>query len=479
MKGFTTEARVGLVVILGAVVLAYMSMQIGLFRLGKEKGYRVFVVFDSAAGLDQKTPIRLAGVEVGKVEQLELTDGKARVTFRIHPEYRIRKGGKAIIRSAGLLGEKYVELISGKEKNYLNDGDTLAESETLGDIESLVAKFSEVGSDIKAVTVSLREAIGTKQGEEDLKSILANFRNFSQHLDELIANNQESVGETISNLKEFSEFINEDVPDLVDSLKRVASDLEAGKGTIGKLLKDDQLYDKLNSAMDNIQKITQKVNNGEGTIGKLVTDEKAYQRINTALESLNNTLGRIDRFKTSVGLRNEYQTDTTQKNKGYFSVRLEPRADKYYLLEVVDDPRGTVNLSSQTTTVGGVSTTTTQLTTERKLKFSLEMGRRFNGIDLHLGLVENSFGVGAEYMVFNDRFRLGVDLWDFNSVDPQSPKPHLKTTASYHFYKYLFLQTGYDQMLNSELKTGFVGGGMTLDDEDLKYLFGAAGSLVK
>ncbi|MFI5303461.1 MAG: MlaD family protein [Nitrospiria bacterium] len=479
MRGFTTEAKVGLVVIIGAVVLAYMSMEIGLYRFGKETGYRIFVVFDSAAGLDKKTPIRMAGVEIGKVEQMELVDNHARVTFRIFPDVRIRQGGKAVIRSAGLLGEKYVDLMPGKEKDYVKDGDSVQQSETLGDLETLIAKFTDIGSDLKSVSQTLKNSIGTQQGEEDIKTVLSNFRNFSKHLDQLITQNQEAVGDTIDNLKDFSEFMNKDIPALVESLKRIANNLESGKGTIGKLLKDDELYDKLNSAMENIQKITQKIGNGEGTIGKLFTDDKAYNNLNSSLEGLSNTLGRIERFRTIVGFRNEYQLENMQKNKGYFSISLEPRADKYYLLEVIDDPRGFANTITLSDTSNGVTTTNQYVSIESKLKVSGEIGRRYNGFDLHIGLIESSFGAGASYSLFNDQLKLGVDIWDFNSSDPESTKPHLKTTLVYNLLPHLFLQTGYDQILNSQLITPFIGAGLTIDDDDIKYLLGSAASAIR
>ncbi|MHB8482758.1 MAG: MlaD family protein [Nitrospiria bacterium] len=479
MNRFTTEARVGLVVLIGAVLLAYMSMKIGLYRIGKETGYRLMVQFDTAAGLDKKTPVRLAGVEIGKVEKMELSDSKALITLRVRPEVKLHKGATAVIRSAGLLGEKYVEVLPGKQKETLADGDTIQQSEAGGDLETLIAKFSDIGSDIKAVTRTLREVVGSNKGEEDLKTILANFKNFSGHMDQLITDNQEAVGETIENFKNFSELVNKDLPVLVNSLKQVASDLETGKGTLGKLLHDDQLYQKLDSAMGNIQKITEKIGSGEGTIGKLVTDEKAYQRLNSALEGLSNTLGRIEQFKTTLGARNEYQMDTTHKNKGYFSVMLEPRPDKYYLLEVVDDPRGAVNTVTNAQTVGGSTVTTTNVVTERKLKFSLEMGRRYDGIDLHVGMIETTVGAGANYSMFNDRLKLGVAMWDFNSPDPLSTRPHLKTFVSYTFLKHVYLQTGYDQILNPELKTAFIGGGLNIEDDDIKYLIGTVAAGVR
>lgn len=468
MRGFSTEAKVGLAVIAASLILAFMSVKIGLFRIGKEPGYRVFVIFDSASGLDKKSTVKMAGVDIGKVESMELTDGKAKVWLRIDPEIVLRKGAVAVIRSAGLLGEKFVEILPGKEKGLISEGGSIPQSDVVGDLETLIAKFSEIGTDIKAVTRSLREAVGSKQGEEDLKAILANFHKFSEHLDQLITDNRESVGDIVENLRDFSDFLN-----------TVAADMEAGRGTVGKLLKDDALYNKLTGAVTDVQKIAAKIESGEGTIGKLVSDDKAYQKINNALDGLSNTLGRIERFKTSVGFRNEYQFDTTHANKGYFSVTLAPRADKYYLLEVVDDPAGYYDNSTQTITTGGSSVTTTTITSERKLKLSLEMGRRYNNLDLHLGLVENSFGAGAAVLFLNDKLRIGADIWDFNSPDPSSPNPHLKTTVSYSLIHNFYIQGGIDQMINSNIKTGFAGAGLVLDDEDIKYLLGSMGGAIR
>jgi phospholipid/cholesterol/gamma-HCH transport system substrate-binding protein len=110
---------------------------------------------------------------------------------------------------------------------------------------------------------------------------------------------------------------------------------------------------------------------------------------------------------------------------------------------------------------------------ERKIKFSVEYFRRFGDLGLRGGLIENSFGVGADYFLDQPGLQFSLDLWDFNSDDPLNENVHAKATARYRFLKYLYVQGGYDNPFNRQLDTAFVGGGLSFDDEDLKYLIGS------
>ena len=87
--------------------------------------------------------------------------------------------------------------------------------------------------------------------------------------------------------------------------------------------------------------------------------------------------------------------------------------------------------------------------------------------------MENTFGIGAEYSFFKDRFQIGLDAWDFNSDDPQMDEFRLKAVGRYLPFKYLFIQGGYDNFLNQEIDTLFVGAGFRFEDDDLKYLMGS------
>lgn len=485
MKGFTTEAKVGAAVLLGLITLAYMTIKVGGFSFFQEKGYHLSVTFNTASGLDKKAPVQISGVEVGRVEGIKLADEGAKITLRIHPDVKIKKGGYASVRSSGLLGDRFVEIVPGKENVYLKDGDVLSAQQGAPDMENLMNQFSNIAEDVKVVTSSLREVLGSQEGKESLRDTLANVRSLTKGINEFVQKNRDSLGRSVDNFEAFSESLKKNGNELVTTLNNVAKKMERGEGTIGKLLNEEEAYNKLNASLDDLGKslksveaITQKVERGEGTIGKLFADDKAYENLNTALEGLGSAVGRIERFKTYVGFRNEYQLQESQ-NKGYFTIQLQPRADKYYLIEIVDDPRGVVTERTRVITTDGVPSTITDLETRRRLKLSAQFGRRVSSLGLRIGLVENSFGVGADYYLFNDQFKASINAWDFNSVDPASDRVHMKISAAYTLFRYINFEVGYDQILNQRLNTAFVGAGIRFEDDDLKYLLGSAAGLAK
>lgn len=479
-------------VILGAITLTFMTFKVGGFTLG-DKGYHVSAVFPTVLGLEERAPVRISGVEVGKVDEITLekrgatpAKGGARVTLLINQGIEIPKDSTLSIASSGLLGDRFVEILPGQSKELLAEGGTLlsapnkgADMEQLtGQVSDLITRFVKVADDVGAVTTSLRGAFGTKEGEQSLKDIIAHVRSLTKGIDDFVRSNQASMGNSISNLEAFSEFLNKEGQGLLKSLTKITKKIESGEGTVGKLIYDQGAYDKLSGTLDDlggslksVRAITKKVEQGEGTIGKLFSDEKAYNNINTALEGVSNTLGRIQRFKTNVGFRNEYQLDGSE-NKGYFSLKLSPRQDKYYLVEIVDDPFGKVALKTNVTTTGGVPVTATDLETTRKMKFSAQFGKRLPHFGLRIGLMENAFGIGADLYSQNDHIKFSVDAWDFSSDDPLSKNPHIKVSAQYEILRYIHFGVGYDQILNSERNTLFVGAGLRFDDEDIQYLIG-------
>ena len=112
-----TELKVGAVVLIAVAVLAAFIMQMGdtsnLFGASTEV-YEVQVLFDTIAGLGRDAPVRLAGVPVGRVASIDLTDdGQALVVLRINNDVTLRQDAAASVASLGLLGEKYLEITAG------------------------------------------------------------------------------------------------------------------------------------------------------------------------------------------------------------------------------------------------------------------------------------------------------------------------------------------------------------------------------
>ncbi len=485
MKGLTTEAKVGSAVLLGLVILAYMTIKVGGFSFFQENGYRLYVVFNTASGLDKKAPVQISGVEIGRVEEIQLADEGAKITLKIQSGVKIKKGGYAAVRSSGLLGDRFVEIVPGKESIFMKDGDVLPAQQGAPDMENLMNQFSNIAEDVKVITSSLREVLGSQEGKESLKDILSNVRSLTKGVNEFVQKNRDSLDRSVENFEAFSDSLKKNGNELVASLNNMAKKIERGEGTVGKLINDEEAYNKLNASLDDLGKslksveaITQKVERGEGTIGKLFTDDRAYDNLNTALEGLGSAVGRIERFKTFVGFRNEYQLQESQ-NKGYFTIQLQPRTDKYYLLEVVDDPRGIVTEKTRVITTDGVPSTVTQLETRRRLKLSAQFGKRVSNLGLRIGLVENTFGLGADYYLLNDQLRASINAWDFNSDDPASERVHMKVSAAYTLFSYVNLEAGYDQVLNPRLNTFFIGAGLRFEDDDFKYLMGGLAGFAK
>src|SRR3972149_6304055 len=155
----TPEAKVGLFVLLGIILLVYMSLRMGGITLGRAEGYKLNVSFSSAAGLDKDGSVRVAGVEVGKVQEIRLKDHKAQLTLLIKPDVQIGQDYTAVLTTSGLLGEKYLELIPGSPSAPpLKDGDTITRTTSYADMDKLITLLSDVSGDIKNVSEDLGRA---------------------------------------------------------------------------------------------------------------------------------------------------------------------------------------------------------------------------------------------------------------------------------------------------------------------------------
>ena len=473
MKALSLEARVGAIVLATLALLMYATFNLKDWGFQRVEGERMYSLFDSVSGLDKNAPVKMAGVPIGKVEEMGLHDSQAKVFFRIQPGVKIPEGSYASVKASGLLGDKYVEIVPGKGPGFLPNDARIPQQEGASDLDALINRFAAVADDVKAVTASLRAVLGNAEGEQSLKDIVAHFRAMAANLDLIVAENREAIKGTIANAEELTESLREEGPRLVATLNRIADRLERGDGTLGKLLADDAVYAKLDSALANINAVTKDLEEGKGTLGKLIKDDETYQKLNGALTGLSGTLNKIEQIRLTLDARNEYQF-AEGDNKGYFGLHITPRENKSYIVEVVDDPRGKVTKTTTDVTVnGGPPTLTEELKIERKIKLSVEYFRRFGDLGLRGGLMENSFGVGADYFLDTPGLQLSLDFWDFNSDDPLTKNVHAKATARLRFLQYLYVQGGYDNPFNRQLDTGFIGGGLTFDDDDLKYLIGS------
>jgi phospholipid/cholesterol/gamma-HCH transport system substrate-binding protein len=497
------EAKVGIFVVLGLVILTYFTFRVSKWGGIAERGYKLTVDFETAAGLEPKANVKMAGVPVGKVEEIKLVGNRARLVLRIDEGIRIPVDSTASIQTQGLLGEKYVEILPGKQADrMLPAGGRIANTEPPLNLDEVVRKLSLIADDVKRFTASMADTFGTEEGKKALTEILQNVREASavlrnvaggneERLNRILVNidrlsgdlkdissaNKENLRVAIANLRDFSQTLKEETPDLAKKLEAMGEQVSGVIGDNRENIREGienfkSASAKLDNTLASAEKVLARIERGEGTLGKLVNDNTTVGSLNDTLDGINRYVRKTENLKTFLDYRLEYQTGPSEY-KHYANLRLQPSADKYYLIGIVDDPRGKLDTNDTTTTVDGVTTQSRTETFTNKLTVSALVAKRFSGLTVKGGVMESTGGIGADYEVIKDRLTVGLDAFDFGRKSGQHP--HLKAYGNYDIVKNLFITGGVDDILNSEsnLRTFFFGFGIKFADEDLKTLLGA------
>jgi phospholipid/cholesterol/gamma-HCH transport system substrate-binding protein len=489
-------------------ILGYFILKIEDVQIGHGTGARkVTAIFDSVAGLDNKSAVRVAGVRVGKVSKVKLRDdGKAEVTLDIDPDVVLHPGASAHVANLGLLGEKYIELDPGpanapvipEEQSVVLKGSQPA---SMDDITNQVAA---IANDVKAITASLRGAMSGPAGEQRLVDIVENVRTITAQVRDLIATNRTNVDATMANARVITESLRVEIPRLAQSIDRMATQMN---GTVGENRDDVRhivenlrtLSSDLKTTSDNLNAVTGQVRSGEGTVGKLLYSNEAHDRLTAALGSvesgvteLRNTIGRVGKMQLDLGLNGDYYAGLPASQDGadkqgssrsavWLRLTPNPERNRFYNIELADTPYGkrkdkTIEETVMNPATGQSQTTITHQTRfDRSYLVSAQAGWTLAPFAVRLGMIDSTGGAGVDYL-FNNRIRVTGEAFDFGHRTGES-NPHLRLYGEYVFRQEkpttptIFLRSGVDNVLNHTAFT--LGGGIRWRDDDLKYLLGS------
>jgi phospholipid/cholesterol/gamma-HCH transport system substrate-binding protein len=466
MNDMRSEFMVGIFAIAVMAILSFMTFRVGEFSIGKKSGYVVYAYFNNTAGLSEKTRVKIAGVSAGTVEDIVLIDGTAKVAIRIDKNVRLYSDAVALIKSSGLLGDKFMEISIGSEGPELEDGDVIINVIEVAEVDDLVKNLT----DVSAYLNDFMKEVTSREISIHINNIMANLDEITARINTTLEGDMDTLSRIARNIEEITESLKDETPEILASLNSAVYRLDM-------LLEETSpsimsIANRTDSTMGEVEEIAAKINSGEGTIGKLVSDERLYDQIASAAGGVSNTISRVDRFRTFITFRGDYLYKV-RDGKGTFTVELSPRENKSYILGIVSDPVGRVTVTE--TTVGG--TTTREEKVEQRLEFIAQFARRFSDSTLRIGLTENTFGLGADQHLFNDRVKLTFDAWDFGEDEALAEDPHVRIGADIYPTKHIFISGGYDNALNSHRAGYFLGGGIRFEDEDFKYLFGSMPSI--
>ncbi len=286
----TREQRIGLFFVVGLVLLFVaieLTLGVGIFK----HRYTLYATFRDVQGLDAGADVRLAGIKAGRVEGMRIEEGHVRVAMAIDRSLDVKKDSVARLDFRALSGERFVSLSLGTPTaKRAEAGDTL-DGET-------PASFSDVFDQLSSVAQNVNQLVS---------SLNANSERLLSNLADLVEENRTALGEVSQNFASITGKLDRgtgtlglllndptlydrasaalgDVRQSVQDIGQVAHDLTEGKGTLGKLVKQDEgLYAQVRATVDdlsatarNAEEITSSLRDGQGTIGKALNDETLY-----------------------------------------------------------------------------------------------------------------------------------------------------------------------------------------------------------
>lgn len=222
MRRMDLEFKVGIFVAIGIAILISIIFSIGEIKYFQQR-YPIKLLFDFANGVEKAAPVRLAGVQVGEVKDIDIVFDETKqktvveLTVSLDKGAKVEEDAEAFINTLGLIGEKYVEILPGTTgKRILKPGESLQGRDSVP-VEKLTEKGYEIASGLNETIKHLNKVVGDPQTQEAFKATMLDLRK------------------------------------LVGSANVVMDKVKSGEGTVGKLLMSDEIAKDLEELVKDLR----------------------------------------------------------------------------------------------------------------------------------------------------------------------------------------------------------------------------------
>lgn len=302
----SVENRLGLFFAFAIIALLVILEFAGGFSF-LNRGYHLHALFKNVQELKQGDFVKMAGVQIGRVGRISLTNGLADVTLDLDKNADVRTDSKATLKFTGLMAQNYVSISVGTDQTKLAEDATI-ETVEQPDLSAIMAKLDNVATGVENLTKSFSgEKIDNLFGpitdliKNNQSNLTATIRNIRTTTDRIVSG-QGTVGKlinedtlyataltTVSNLQDTGTNIQalaDEAKGFISNVNHTIDGINAGEGTIGKLVKDEKLYDEGEGSMEQLHQILIKINKGQGTVGQLINDDSTLKNIKLSMQKL-------------------------------------------------------------------------------------------------------------------------------------------------------------------------------------------------
>ena len=310
------KLKVGITVLIGLVIFSFFVIIVGTQENTFASTYDLKMFVTDVDGLAKGSMVTLGGLKIGFVTDMEFSLNEGRkgiiVTLTVEKKYRslILQNSEASVQTIGLLGDKYVNITVGKDgQNSLNDGDFIS-----------VKPSFDLGATAEEIKNTLKDFSSTLT---DVKGVIDTIKQGKGSLGRLIMQD-ELYNELSTSFR---------------SLNQVVSAVQQRKGTLGKMIYDPDLYSQITETAGDLKQVGDSLKYGKGSLGKLVMEDSLYDSFHTMSERMNNILAKTEDKSTSVGgLLNDgdlyKQTKDLMKELKLLISDIKKNPDKYFKFSV-------------------------------------------------------------------------------------------------------------------------------------------------
>jgi phospholipid/cholesterol/gamma-HCH transport system substrate-binding protein len=473
----TTELKVGIFTMAATAIMVfgYFWSVDGMLAPG-EAAYHLNLTVPNADGVYQGTQVRIAGVEVGSIERIELDGNQARIVLTIRSEAQIPTDSFGELGSSGLLGDRYVRVTPGTEPTTLPDGGTLPYGQPPGDFDEITRQVETISQDVAAITKVLREEVENDESREHVRATLANVDALSAELRLMAEQNRENVNAIVESIRRLSQ-----------NLEGVTS--ETGRDIDEEMDKLKAATDTLQATLDDMESITGKIDDGQGTIGALVNDRATVDALNETIDNANAVIESFSGLHAEVYYTGRYYVGTQPDSPDFFygnplafagsntvGMELHPQEDFWWVFEVNDYPQGYISATEHFYPETGYHYT--EWTRELNYRFTFQMAKRWFDFGFRIGIKEGGGGLGATWYTAKDRVQINLDVFDFTfgayPALEYSGVPNVRVAARWEPIDHLYFEAGTEQValgLIYDYSTFYGGVGFHFTDDDIKLLF--------
>jgi phospholipid/cholesterol/gamma-HCH transport system substrate-binding protein len=315
-----SELKIGLLTIT-ALVLASLL----IFSLMGAKGffwqrYPLKSRFSNVAGLAAGSPVRVAGVQVGSVKEVEFVGEQVDVIFEVNKEHRSRitDQSSAYLGSVSLLGTSAVDITPSTAGRPIPDWGYVPHGRGKGQFADIAEQATE---GVEQVTDLLKDAragkgsIGKLLTDDRLFTDLRQFIGTANDVTEAIKRSKGTLGKLVNDRKT-ADALDASLTNLQEMTRRI----NAGQGSLGRLMNDDAFAKSLTGASANLKDLTDRLNHGDGTAGKLLTDASLFNRLNEVTGRLDDLVTKLNAGEGTMGqlLKDKQLYENMNKTVGEF-----------------------------------------------------------------------------------------------------------------------------------------------------------------